>query len=208
MKKFISIFLVCFLAFSIVSCAKESVEDVSKTTQPYSVVTKEEETQAETSSPDVKTKNISISAPVMETQNWQEYSFSEYNGKEEYTISLDIPEAYTYDATIIYNEENTKYGEVVGIVPYTENQSAFDNVELNKAYGDITYTDKKDGELENGRNYTLLIGSAPIESGTWNVYSYLVDFQDYGVKITMYSVNDYDQMSQEYVAIINSITVE
>lgn len=209
MKKLIGILLACILAISVTACTNaENTEQNSSTTQTPTQSQTVSQTQEQTQAPETETKNMSVNVPVLETQDWQEYTFSQYNGREEYTISLEIPEKCTYDSTIIYNEENIKYGEVSGIVPYIENKPAFDGVELNKAYGEITYTDKKSGVLENGKKYSLLIGSAPVEIGMWNICDYLVDFNDYYVNITMYSVNSYDEMAQEYENILNSITVK
>lgn len=207
MKKFISILLVCLLAFSVTACTnadKENQENTETQTQNQSSAG----TEAETQSPSIETKNISVNVPVLKTSDWSSYSSTEYDGKSEMTVSLDIPKDYTSDATVIYDTDNIKFGEIVGIVPYADGQTLFDTVETNKNYGDIVYTNKADGTLENGTKCAVLFGTAPIDDGEWYVFCYGIDFSDYAVIITLYSKDKLETMPAEHLAVLSNVKVD
>lgn len=207
MKKFISILLVCLLAFSVTACTnadKENQENTETQTQNQSSAGAEAETQ----SPSIETKNISVNVPVLKTSDWSSYSSTEYDGKSEMTVSFDIPKDYTSDATVVYNTDNVKFGEVVGVVPYADGQTLFDTVETNKNYGDIVYTNKADGTLENGTKCAVLFGTAPIDDGEWYVFCYGIDFSDYTVIITLYSKDKLETMPAEHLAVLSNVKVD
>lgn len=207
MKKVISIILVCILAFSVTACTnaeKNNQENTETQTQNQSSAG----TEAETQSPSIETKNISVNVPVLKTSDWSSYSSTEYDGKSEMTVSFDIPKDYTSDATVVYNTDNVKFGEVVGVVPYADGQTLFDTVETNKNYGDIVYTNKADGTLENGTKCAVLFGTAPIDDGEWYVFCYGIDFSDYAVIITIYSKDKLETMPAEHLAVLSNVKVD
>lgn len=207
MKKVISIILVCILAFSVTACTnaeKNNQENTETQTQNQSSAGAEAETQ----SPSIETKNISVNVPVLKTSDWSSYSSTEYDGKSEMTVSFDIPKDYTSDATVVYNTDNVKFGEVVGVVPYAYGQTLFDTVETNKNYGDIVYTNKADGTLENGTKCAVLFGTAPIDDGEWYVFCYGIDFSDYAVIITLYSKDKLETMPAEHLAVLSNVKVD
>lgn len=207
MKKVISIILVCILAFSVTACTnaeKNNQENTETQTQNQSSAG----AKAETQSPSIETKNISVNVPVLKTSDWSSYSSTEYDGKSEMTVSFDIPKDYTSDATVVYNTDNVKFGEVVGVVPYADGQTLFDTVETNKNYGDIVYTNKADGTLENGTKCAVLFGTAPIDDGEWYVFCYGIDFSDYTVIITLYSKDKLETMPAEHLAILSNVKVD
>lgn len=207
MKKVISIILVCILAFSVTACTnaeKNNQENTETQTQNQSSAG----TEAETQSPSIETKNISVNVPVLKTSDWSSYSSTEYDGKSEMTVSFDIPKDYTSDATVIYDTDNIKFGEIVGIVPYADGQTLFDTVETNKNYGDIVYTNKADGTLENGTKCAVLFGTAPIDDGEWYVFCYGIDFSDYAVIITLYSKDKLETMPAEHLAVLSNVKVD
>lgn len=207
MKKVISIILVCILAFSVTACTnaeKNNQENTETQTQNQSSAG----TEAETQSPSIETKNISVNVPVLKTSDWSSYSSTEYDGKSEMAVSFDIPKDYTSDATVVYNTDNVKFGEVVGVVPYADGQTLFDTVETNKNYGDIVYTDKTDGTLENGTKCAVLFGTAPIDDGEWYVFCYGIDFSDYAVIITLYSKDKLETMPAEHLAVLSNVKVD
>lgn len=207
MKKVISIILVCILAFSVTACTnaeKNNQENTETQTQNQSSAGTETETQ----SLSIETKNISVNVPVLKTSDWSSYSSTEYDGKSEMTVSFDIPKDYTSDATVVYNTDNVKFGEVVGVVPYADGQTLFDTVETNKNYGDIVYTNKADGTLENGTKCAVLFGTAPIDDGEWYVFCYGIDFSDYAVIITLYSKDKLETMPAEHLAVLSNVKVD
>lgn len=207
MKKVISIILVCILAFSVTACTnaeKNNQENTETQTQNQSSAG----TEAETQSPSIETKNISVNVPVLKTSDWSSYNSTEYDGKSEMTVSFDIPKDYTSDATVVYNTDNVKFGEVVGVVPYADGQTLFDTVETNKNYGDIVYTNKADGTLENGTKCAVLFGTAPIDDGEWYVFCYGIDFSDYAVIITLYSKDKLETMPAEHLAVLSNVKVD
>lgn len=207
MKKVISIILVCILAFSVTACTnaeKNNQENTETQTQNQSSAG----AKAETQSPSIETKNISVNVPVLKTSDWSSYSSTEYDGKSEMTVSFDIPKDYTSDATVVYNTDNVKFGEVVGVIPYADGQTLFDTVETNKNYGDIVYTNKADGTLENGTKCAVLFGTAPIDDGEWYVFCYGIDFSDYAVIITLYSKDKLETMPAEHLAVLSNVKVD
>lgn len=204
MKKFISILLVCILALSVTACTnadKDNEENTATETQTQS----EDNTEAAASS--IDTENISVTVPVLKTSDWSSYSSAEYDGKSEMTVSLDIPKDYTSDATVIYDTDNIKFGEIVGIVPYAEGQTAFDTIELNKNYNDIVYTDKDEGMITETTKCSVLLGKAPTSDGEWYIYSYAVDFEDYAVVVNLYSVTELEAITNEHIAVLSNIKV-
>lgn len=207
MKKVISIILVCILAFSVTACTnaeKNNQENTETQTQNQSSAG----TEAETQSPSIETKNISVNVPVLKTSDWSSYSSTEYDGKSEMTVSFDIPKDYTSDATVVYNTDNVKFGEVVGVVPYADGQTAFDTIELNKNYNDIVYTDKDEGMLTETTKCSVLLGKAPTSDGEWYIYSYAVDFEDYAVVINLYSLTELEAITDEHIAVLSNIKVD
>lgn len=214
MKKLMGVILACVIAFSISACSAQNGK------QPQS-----EPTQAETESQSAKDNSttessadnsesyssVSITAPVMQTTNWHEYEDAEYNGKTEMTVTLPLPSDFTADGTVIYNAENKKYAEVVGIIAYKDGQSAFDNLELSKNYNGITYSEKSSGQVgegDNARRYNSVMGIAPTETGSWYVYCYALDFGEYAVEITMYSEEEHSSLPSDYENILSGITVK
>lgn len=207
MKKFISILLVCLLAFSVTACTnadKENQENTVTETQTQSA----DSTEGETAALSIETKNISVTVPVMKTTDWNTYNSAKYDGKSEMAVSFDIPKDYTSDATVIYNTDNIKFGEIVGIVPYADGQTAFDTIELNKNYNDIVYTDKDEGMLTETTKCSVLLGKAPTSDGEWYIYSYAVDFEDYAVVINLYSLTELEAITDEHIAVLSNIKVD
>lgn len=207
MKKLICLFLACVFVFSISACSAQSEKETQSTP------TSEENQSVKTDSPAANandSKDFSITAPVMQTSNWHEYEAAEYNGKSEMTVTLPLPLNFSADGTVIYNADNKKYAEVVGIIVYKDGQSAFDNIELSKNYGEITYSEKSSGQVGEGdsaRRYNSVMGVAPTETGNWYVYCYALDFGDYAVEITMYSEEKNESLPDEYKTILSGITV-
>lgn len=218
MKKLISILLVCVLAFSVTACTnadKENQESQASQSSQENTVTETQtqsadntDSQEPSTLPSIDSQKVSITVPVMKTKDWNNYEFSEYNGKEEMTVTMDIPESYSSDATVIYNSENVKCAEVVGIVPYADGQTPFDTIETDKKYNDITYFEKEEGELANGVKCYVASGTSPIEDGEWYVYAFAVDFGEYCVRITMYSETKFDGLSDECQVMLGSIKAE
>lgn len=211
MKKLISILLVCVLAFSVTACTNADKDNQESQASQENTVTEtqtQSASQEQSTQPSIDTKNISVTVPVMKTKDWNTYNSAEYNGKSEMTVSLDIPKDYTSDATVIYNTDNIKFGEIVGVVPYDDGQTAFDTVELNKNYNDIVYTDKDEGTVNGTKKCSVLLGTAPTADGEWYIYSYAVDFEDYAVVINLYSVTELEDITSEHIAVLSNVKAD
>lgn len=210
MKKIIGIMLAILIAFGAAACSSQGENKAGAAASD--AVTESGEAQSgsseESSAP---MKEVTITAPVMETSDWNEYEPAKYNGKSEMTVTLPLPADFSADLTVIFDADNKKYAEVVGIIPYKDGQSAFDNLQLSKNYNDIVYSEKSSGQVGEGdsaRRYNAVMGVAPTETGEWYLYCYAVDFGDYAVEITMYSDEKHSSLPAEYAKILSGITVK
>lgn len=197
MKKILCVCLACCFLICFSACSTKSNQSKS---DPSAGSTTAEQTDA--------AKVIrQITAPVMETENWNEYEFTQWNGSDEMQISLPLPSHYTVDGTVVYNESGKKYAELVGAIVYKENQTAFDNLKLEKDYNGIQYKEKSTGTLgETQKRCQAVMGVCPTESGSWYVYCYALDFGEYAVLISMYTDEQYDTLPAEYQEILAGVT--
>lgn len=211
MKKLISLFLAAVLAFSFAACSEKTENDTQTT--PSQTEAQSQSGQTESTSKEIKSKKVSLTVPVMKTDDWNSYEFTEYEGKDEVKINLSIPEDYTLDSTIIYNKSENKVGEISGIVVYKNGQQPFDTIEANDTYNDVKYIEKQGGEIGEGDNAHvcyLVISQVPSDDGqsVYYSYGYAVDFGNYCVRINLNSNEDLETMPSEHSVIISNITVE
>lgn len=212
MKKLISLLLAAVLAVSFAACSGKTENDTQTTSAQTE--TQSQSGQAEsTSEEEVKSKKVSLTVPVMETDDWSSYEFTEYEGKDEVKINLSVPEDYTLDSTIIYDKSKNKVGEISGIVVYKNGQEPFDTIEANDTYNNIKYIEKQGGEIgegDNARVCYLVISQVPSDDGqsVYYSYGYAVDFGNYCVRINLNSNEDLETMPSEHSVILSNITVE
>lgn len=228
MKKIISIFLVCLLAVGIgawiVQNKHSAQSDPTAETQ-----TQNEQEKAGTAQNDQAStqntsneqnenqnnqntrKNVTLKIPFMQTDDWDVYHFTEYNGKSETDVTVSVSADDKIDGASISKASGLKYAEVVGIVLYKDGQTAFDNMKLNQNTQDITYTQKETGQITcdgTTRNCTLIKGKGPTDNGEiWYIYDYILDYGTYAVHVTFYSYNQYDTMPAEHEELLSSITI-
>ena len=198
MKKMICTLLACALALSCAACSMDKKETAPNTTA---------ETESTTEKAIVQTTR-QISAPVMQTENWHEYESATLDGESETEIRMLLPSDHTADGTVIYDENGKKYAELVGVIVYNENQTAFDNIQLNQDYNGIVYSEKSTGTVgKDNRRYQSIMGECPTETGIWYSYCYALDFENYAVLITLYADEQYKEIPAAYQDILASITV-
>lgn len=210
MKKLFGLILACLIAFGATACSSQS-ESTSQSAASNAETESQSAQSGSSTESAANTKEVSITAPVMQTSDWHEYEPAKYNGKSEMTVTLPLPSDFSTDMTVIFNADNKKYAEVVGVIPYKDGQSAFDNLQLSKNYNDITYSEKSSGQVgegDNARRYNSVMGIAPTETGSWYLYCYAVDFGDYAVEITMYSDEKHNSLPADYANILSGITAE
>lgn len=226
-KSIISVLLALTLVFALCACSASNGKQQQTTTQTQTAIaetSKETTTQAEqtttqeqttttttqpTTAPKIKTKSVKVDALFFQTSDWNDYQATQYKGKSECTVTMEIPEKYSCESTIIYNEKSIKCAEVVGLMVLKDGQSAFDKTKLNDPSSDIIFTKKETGKLSNGTPYTLISGTAPTELGDWYIYDYALDYGEYSVIITMYSFTKLnDALINEYDTILSSVTVK
>lgn len=208
MKKLISLFLVAVLAFSFAACSGKNQDDTESASQT------ETQSQAVTEEgSQIKYNNeVSVSASVMQTDDWNSYDFTEYRGKDSYKISFSIPDGYTCDGTVIYDKSGNKYAEVNGIVAMKNGQTMFDSIESDDQFGDVKYIGKLIDKLEyNGVTTPAGVAVAEVPNDNGNgvhyLYIYAIMVDGFTVEMT-FNVNEFiDEVPDEHKAILSSITV-
>ena len=95
------------------------------------------------------TTPVTLQAPVMKTEDWDAYTPTEYQNKEHLSVTLNLTADLTAQDTILY-QDGSKYAELVGVIVPAKDQTAFDNLELNKDYNGVEYKEKGTGTLPNG----------------------------------------------------------
>lgn len=205
MKKLISFLLVGVLAISITACTAKEKEEETQTTTTTT-------TQAETTQAQSDVETVEVAANVLKTSDWTSYESAQYNGKDQMTINIALPEGYTVDGTIINDPDGKKYGEITGVVVLEDNQEIFDTIEANDTHNDIKYIEKETGEYEiNGKLCPVAVAKAEAPTddgqGTRYLYSYGVDLGDYCVEFTVYSDTELTDMPEEHTTLLSHISV-
>lgn len=210
MKKLICIFLAAVLALSFAACSgkeqKESKSASQTETQSQAAEQEEQESQIK------YTNEVSVSAPVMQTDDWSSYDFTEYKEKDKYKVNLSIPDGYTCDGTVISDKSGNKYAEINGIVALKDGQTAFDTIKENQTNGDIKYLAKVSDKLEYGgvtRPASVVVAEAPTDNGkgVHYLYMYAVEVDGYTVEVTFNLDEFVDDVPTEHKAVLSSITV-
>lgn len=153
------------------------------------------------------TTPATLQAPVMETADWDTYTLAEYNGKAQISVTLNLPADLTAQDTILYRD-GSKYAELVGIIVPAKDQTAFDNLELNKDYNGVEYKEKGTGTLPNGTRYAYIMSDLPTETGSWYAYCYALPAEDNLLLLTLYKAEKQQSLSAVDAALLQSAKVE
>lgn len=212
MKKIICLVLAIVLAFSVTACGiKIKTEETTENTQESQSTTSQTETEA--TSQQTPEKAVEISVSVMKTDDWYSFDYDRYNGKEEITVSLSIPENYTVDGTVIYDALNKKFAEISGAVVYKDGQTAFDTVKENDTHYDLKCILRQTGTttFENDSlPCSLAVFEGPSDDGQSYIYlySYAVDFGDYCIMMTINADNKLKDLPEEHRLLLRSIDIK
>lgn len=152
------------------------------------------------------TTPATLQAPVMETEDWDAYTPTKYQGKEQLPVTLDLTADLTAQDTILY-QDGSKYAELVGVIVPTKDQTAFDNLELNKDYNGVEYKEKGTGTLPNGTRYTYIMSDLPTETGSWYAYCYALPAGDNLLLLTLYKTEKQSALSSTDAALLQSAAV-
>lgn len=210
MKKLICVLLAGVMALSFAACSSKNDKN-GKDAQS------ESQTQSAGSALDETTElvyenTVTASVPVKETDDWYSYDFTKLDDKEDYKISLSIPDGYTIDGTVIYDESGNKYAEINGVVVLKEGQTFFDSIEADTQKGDYKYLGKLIDKLEYGgvtRTAGVAVAEVPDDNGkdSHYIYDYAIDAEGYTVEISFVVKEFIDEVPEEHKAILASIKV-
>ena len=89
------------------------------------------------------------------------------------------------------------------IVP-AKDQTAFDNLELNKDYNGVEYKEKGTGTLPNGTRYTYIMSDLPTETGSWYAYCYALPAGDNLLLLTLYKTEKQAALSPADATLLQS----
>ena len=149
-KFILPLLLTTALLFGFTGCADKNETPTNPTTEAA--------TAASTAAP---TTPVTLQAPVMNA-----YTPTKYQDKEHLSVPLNLTADLTTQAPILY-QDGSKYAELVGVIVPAKDQTAFDNLELNKDYNGVEYKEKGTGTLPNGTRYTYIMSDLPTETGSW-----------------------------------------
>ena len=144
-KFILPLLLTAALLFGFTGCADKNETPTNPTTEAA--------TAESTAAP---TTPVILQAPVMETEDWDAYTPTKYQDKEHLSVTLNLTADLTAQDTILYQDGN-KYAELVGVIVPAKDQTAFDNLELNKDYNGVEYKEKGTGTLPSGTRYTYIM---------------------------------------------------
>lgn len=130
-KFILPLLLTAALLFGFTGCADKNETPTNPTTEAA--------TAASTAAP---TTPVTLQAPVMKTEDWDAYTPTKYQDKEHLSVTLNLTANLTAQDTILY-QNGSKYAELVGVIVPAKNQTAFDNLELNKDYNGVEYQRKR-----------------------------------------------------------------
>ncbi len=199
MQKFarfvLPLLLTAALLLGLTGCADQNETPTDPATEP---------TTAETTA--APTTPATLQAPVMETEDWDAYTPAKYQDKEQLPVTLNLPADLTAQDTILYRD-GSKYAELVGVIVPTEDQTAFDNLELNKDYNGVEYKEKGTGTLPNGTRYTYIMSDLPTETGSWYAYCYALPAGNNLLLLTLYKTEKQSALSPTDAALLQSAQV-
>ena len=142
----------------------------------------------------------------METEDWDAYTPTKYQDKEHLSVTLNLTADLTAQDTILY-QNGSKYAELVGVIVPAKDQTAFDNLELNKDYNGVEYKEKGTGTLPNGTRYTYIMSDLPTETGSWYAYCYALPAGDNLLLLTLYKTEKQAALSPADAALLQSARV-
>lgn len=149
---------------------------------------------------------VTLQAPVMETADWDTYTPAHYQKKEQLSVTLELPEGWTAEDTILYRS-GAKCGELVGVIVPKEKQTAYDTLELNKDYNGVQYQEKGTDQLPNGVRYTFIMSDLPTETGNWYAYGYALPAGENYLLLTLYKTEKQAALSATDAALLQSAAV-
>ena len=123
--------------------------------------------------------------------------------KEHLSVTLNLTADLTAQDTILY-QDGSKYAELVGVIVPAKDQTAFDNLELNKDYNGVEYKEKGTGTLPNGTRYTYIMSDLPTETGSWYAYCYALPAGDNLLLLTLYKTEKQAALSPADAALLQS----
>ena len=88
-----------------------------------------------------------------------------------------------------------------------KDQTAFDNLELNKDYNGVEYKEKGTGTLPSGTRYTYIMSDLPTETGSWYAYCYALPAGDNLLLLTLYKTEKQAALSPADAALLQSARV-
>lgn len=195
-KSVLPLLLTAALLLGLTGCADKNETPTAPAT---------EATTAETTA--APTTPATLQAPVMETEDWDAYTPAKYQNKEQLPVTLNLTSDLTAQDTILY-QEDSKYAELVGVIVPAKDQTAFDNLELNKDYNGVEYKEKGTGTLPNGTRYTYVMSDLPTETGSWYAYCYALPAGDNLLLLTLYKTEKQQSLSTADAALLQSAKVE
>lgn len=141
--------------------------------------------------------------PYFKTEDWLEFQPTVYNEKSETGFSVNLPEGWFLDGTVIMNHKSEKVGEFVGLIELENNTVPFSSVNLNENYADNIYTEKDN--LKIGSYYAYLLkGTGATEKGDWNICSYALVLGDCALLVNFYSFEKLDSSDSMYTDALQS----
>lgn len=194
-KFILPLLLTAALLFGFTGCADKNETPTNPTTEAA--------TAESTAAP---TTPATLQAPVMETEDWDAYTPTKYQDKEHLSVTLNLTADLTAQDTILY-QDGSKYAELVGVIVPAKDQTAFDNLELNKDYNGVEYKEKGTGTLPSGTRYTYIMSDLPTETGSWYAYCYALPAGDNLLLLTLYKTEKQAALSPADAALLQSARV-
>lgn len=194
-KFILPLLLTAALLLGLTGCADKGETPTSPTTEAATA-----ETTAAPTTP------ATLQAPVMETEDWDAYTPTKYQNKEQLPVTLNLTAHLTAQDTILY-QDGSKYAELVGVIVPAKDQTAFDNLELNQDYNGVEYKEKGTGALPNGTRYAYIMSDLPTETGNWYAYCYALPAGDNLLLLTLYKTDKQSTLSPADAALLQSARV-